>query len=386
MDENIKHGGIEMAQRKAKQSRQQTLARRRRKDLHEATREKYRGPWKRRDRRRTAFQTMKERFRIVQHYRQLCRSGIKKGEAAHQTADVYGCSASTVRNYDRLLRQAGKRGLMPDIRVRETPPRTPWEVIQIIVMFRGLLGWGGDRIAAELKSRGIYTISGQGVYNLFKRYRVTTRTYHPVGKRVGIAYKRVQATRPNETWHLDFAGPFMNQEGQKVWVLVVVDAYSRLLLTLKVVQSLETSVVQEHWAALFAQYGKPDRLVTDNAPTFRSVWESDRHCFSIWLEQEHGIVHHRIAPYSPESNGKAEAMVKIAKHEAILPFLEQLTWTGEALQRCLDRFQEYSNFDRLHGGIAWQTPAERYTGKVERLQQLEHLFFIKAPIFEFQFC
>ncbi len=374
-----------MAQRKAKQSRAQTLARRRRQDLHDAQRDKHNGPWKRKDRRRAAFQTMKERFRIVQHYRRLCRSGMKKGEAALQTAEAFGCSASTVRNYDRLVRQHGKRGLMPEIRVWETPLRTPMEVVQIILMFRGLLGWGGDRIAAELRSRGIYTISGQGVYNLFKRYRVPTRTYHPVGKRVGIAYKRLKATRPNETWHVDFAGPFENEKKQKVWVLVIVDAYSRLLLTLKVVESLETQVVTEHLTDLFAQYGKPDRLVTDNAPTFRSVWENDRHRFSDWLNT-HDIVHQRIAPYYPEANGKAEAMVKIAKHEAILPFLERLMWTGAELQRCLDRFQEYYNFDRLHGGIGWQTPAERYTGQVERPQRLEHLFFIKEPNLEFQFC
>jgi len=375
-----------MAQRKAKQSRARTLARRRRKDLQDAQRSKHNGPWKRRDRRRAAFQTMKERFRIVQHYRRLWRSGMKKGEAAQRTAEAFGCSASTVRNYERLVRQHGKRGLMPEIRVRETPLRTPMEVIQIILMFRSLLGWGGDRIAQELKSRSIYTISGQGVYNLLKRYRVPTQSYHPVGRRVGIAYKRVQATHPNETWHLDFAGPFVNQEGQKVWVLVVVDAYSRLLLTLTVVDSLATPVVQEHLAALFTQYGKPDRLVTDNAPTFRSVWENEHHRFSEWLEQEHGIVHQRIAPYYPESNGKAEAMVKIAKHEAIQPFLQRLTWNGEELQRCLTRFQEYYNFDRLHGGIGWKTPAECYTGTIERPHYLEHLFFVNEPILEFQFC
>ncbi len=378
--------GEDMAQRKAKQSRARTLARRRRKDLHDAQRDKHNGPWKRKDRRRAAFQTMKERFHVVQHYRRLCRRGMKNGEAAQQTADVYGCSESTVRNYDRLVRQSGKRGLMPEIRVRETPPRTPWEVIQIILMFRSLLHWGGDRIAAELKSRGIYTISGQGVYNLFKRYRVATRTYHPVGKRTGIAYKRLKVTRANETWHADFAGPFLNEQHQKVWVFLVVDAYSRLLLTLKVVTSLETQVVQEHLTDLFAQYGKPDRLVTDNAATFRSVWKNDRHRFSQWLENDHGIVHQRIAPYYPESNGKAEAAVKITKHEAILPFLARLTWTGEELQRCLERFQEYYNFDRLHGGIGWKTPAECYTGKAERPQQLERLFFMKEPHFEFQFC
>ncbi len=193
-------------------------------------------------------------------------------------------------------------------------------------------------------------------------------------------------TRANETWHADFAGPFLNEPHQKVWVFLVVDAYSRLLLTLKVVTSLETQVVQEHLTDLFAQYGKPDRLVTDNAATFRSVWKNDRHRFSEWLEHDHGIVHQRIAPYSPESNGKAEAAVKITKHEAIVPFLARLTWTGQELQRCLDRFQEEYNFDRLHGGIGWKTPAECYTGKAERPQQLERLFFMKEPHFEFQFC
>ena len=364
----------------------QTLARRRKKDLQDAQRDKHNGPWRRKDRRRAAFQTMKARFRIVQHSRQLCQSGFKKGDAAQCTAEAFGCSASTVRQYERLVRQQGKRGLLPKIQITATPPRTPWEVIQIILMLRGLLHWGGDRIAAELKSRKIYTITGQGVYNLFKRYRVPTRTYHPEGKRVGIAYKKLKATRDNEMWHLDFAGPFENEQQQKVWVLVIVDAYSRLLLTLKVVNSVQTEGVQAQLSALFGQYGKPEKLITDNAPTFRSMWETERHRFSEWLEKEHGIVHQRIAPYYPESNGKAEAAVKITKHEAILPFLERLTWTGEDLQQCLDRFQEYYNFDRLHGGIDWQPPAERYTGQVERPQQLEHLFFIKEPILEFQFC
>ena len=149
---------------------------------------------------------------------------MTKAAAAEHTATAHGMSTSTVRNYDRLVRQQGKRGLLPKIRVQVTPPRTPWEVIQIILMLRRLLHWGGDRIAAELKSRDIYTISGQGVYNLFKRYRVYTRTYHPVGNRVGIAYTRLQVTQSNETWHVDFAGPFLADDEQKYWVLVVVDA------------------------------------------------------------------------------------------------------------------------------------------------------------------
>ena len=176
-----------MAQRKSKRSRRQAVSRRRWQDLQEATRKKYTGPWKRPDRRRAAFQIMKARFQRVQYYRRLTQAGLAKGVAATLTAKTFGCSVSTIRNYERVVRQSGKRGLMPEVRYEAPSPRTPWEVIQIILMLRRLLHWGGDRIARELHSRGIYAISGPGVYNLFKRYRVYTRTFHPVGKRLGIA-------------------------------------------------------------------------------------------------------------------------------------------------------------------------------------------------------
>ena len=94
-----------MAQRKSKHSRRQAIAHRRWKDLQDAKQAKYTGPWKRRDRRPAAFQTMKDRFRIVQEYRRLCAGGMTKGEAAQQTAKAHGLSASTVarlKNADEL--------------------------------------------------------------------------------------------------------------------------------------------------------------------------------------------------------------------------------------------------------------------------------------------
>ncbi len=384
---NPKKRGNNMAQRKAKHSRCQSVSRRRWKDLRDAKQQKYTGPWKRRDRRRAAFQTMKARVRIVQAYRRLCEAGFKKYVAAWPIATLHGISVSTLRNHDRLLRQHGKRGLLPYVRGKTTPPRTPWEVIQIILMLRRLLQWGGDRIAAELKSREIYTISGQGVYNLFKRYRVYTRTYHPVGKRVGIAYKHVKVTHTHEVWHLDFAGPFLTQTENKYWVLVVVDAYSRFLLALQVVDSLDTITVINHLAQAFREHGTPEQIVTDNAPTFRSMWEADDHRFTEWLANR-GVDHQHIPPYYPEANGKAEAAVKIVKREGILPFLKVAPqWFQEGMQAVLDRFREYYNFDRLHGGIQWQPPSERYAGFSDRPHGLKNLFFMpENPVLEFQFC
>lgn len=373
--------------RKKKCSRRQAESRRRWRDLQEAKRGKYTGPWKRRDRRRQAFHMMKQRVKIVQLYRQFQAQGQKEGQAAQHAADAFGCSISSVRNYARTWRDEGKRGLMPSVKVREYPPKTPWEVIQLILLLRRLLHWGGDRIAAELKSRTIYQISGQGVYNLFKRYRVPTRTYRPVGARKGIRYTQWRASEVNEVWHLDFAGPFVTHDGKKCWILLAVDAYSRLLLTLTVVESLDTPTVLDLLADLFEEHGTPTMLVTDNGTTFTSVWEEGQHAFTEFLTAR-GIEHHRIPPYYPEANGKAEAAVKIVKREALRPFLMAMPdWNPGQLQRLVSRFQRYYNSHRLHGGIGWQTPAQRwFTNGDEPPKQLDNLFFLNKPELHFEFC
>ena len=71
-----------------------------------------------------------------------------------------------VRRWDRLYQEEGKRGLMPRYQHKPSRSRTPFMVIQIIVMFRRLLHWGGNRISAELASRGIYQISHEGIYKI----------------------------------------------------------------------------------------------------------------------------------------------------------------------------------------------------------------------------
>lgn len=376
-----------MAQRSKKSSRRQAEARRRSQDLNKAKQQKYTGPWKRHDRRRQAFQIAKHRARIVRAYRAARNAGVSEAQAAFQMADRFGCSVSSIRNYDRVWRQQGMAGLRPVVSTRTFPPTTPWEVIQIIVLLRRLLQWGGDRIAAELGSRGLYQISGQGVYNLFKRYRVSTRTYHPIGRRNGIAYGRGEAKAVNDVWHLDFAGPFVTATGQKCWVLLGVDAHSRLLLTLTVVSSLEAQSVCAILSDLFAEYGTPKMIVTDNGRTFTSVWDDEPHVFTDFLLR-HGIEHHRIPPYYPEANGKAEAAVKIVKREALTPFLKaNPSWTVGQLQRLLTRFQTYFNCHRLHGGIGWKTPTQRWFTQGDTPPTgLNHLFFITEPDLHFEFC
>ena len=84
----------------------------------------------------------------------------------------------------------------------------------------------------------------------------------------------------------------------------------------------------------------------------------------------------------------AEAAVKIVKREALGPFFTAMpAWNPGQLQQLLTRFQTYYNCHRLHGGLGWQTPAQRwFTKGDEPPKGLDNLFFFNEPELQFAFC
>ncbi|MBC8234542.1 transposase, partial [bacterium] len=150
---------------------------------------------------------------------------------------------------------------------------------------------------------------------------------------------------PNQMWHVDFAGPFQLTE-QKVYLLVVVDDYSRFALAIELIPSRETTPVTSILARLFGQYGTPKEILTDHGTTFASLWTTSTHQFSEFCSL-HSVNHKLAAPYYPESNGKVEALIKTGKRECLNNLL--LSSLGIAqLQQELEQFREYYNFHRLH--------------------------------------
>lgn len=109
---------------------------------------------------------------------------------------------------------------------------------------------------------------------------------------------------PDGPWkrvHVDFAGPFLGS-----MFMVVVDAYSKWLevvpmTTTKAPKTLK--VLRE----IFARYGLPEQLVSDNGPQFTSTE------FEMCMKAN-GIKHLKTAPYYPASNGEAERFIQTFKH------------------------------------------------------------------------
>ena len=109
---------------------------------------------------------------------------------------------------------------------------------------------------------------------------------------------------PDAPWkriHVDFAGPF-----QGSMFMVIVDAHSKWLEVVPM-STIMTEKTLDVVRSMFARYGLPEQLVSDNGPQFISS-EFER------FMKENGIKHIRTSPYHPASNGEAERFIQTFKN------------------------------------------------------------------------
>ncbi|UYV84092.1 K02A2.6-like, partial [Cordylochernes scorpioides] len=90
------------------------------------------------------------------------------------------------------------------------------------------------------------------------------------------------------------------------WYLVVIDYYSRFPEMVQL-DRLTANVVVRSCKSIFARHGIPETVVSDNGTQFGTARE-----FANFAKQ-YGFTHVTSSPRFPQSNGMAEAAVKIAK-------------------------------------------------------------------------
>ena len=163
------------------------------------------------ERRKQARRLFKFRVKVVRYYQKLRRQ-MPEREAAERTLarwqprkpGHFSLSVSTIRRWYRIVQREGFAGLYPKSRRPHTIRyQVPEVVVGIIFILRQFFGWGGHRIAAELRHRGIAQISGRTVYKVFDRLGLPVKVYALKGRSDGIAYRRYEKSRPNMQWHID---------------------------------------------------------------------------------------------------------------------------------------------------------------------------------------
>ncbi|XP_058064494.1 uncharacterized protein K02A2.6-like [Anopheles bellator] len=149
---------------------------------------------------------------------------------------------------------------------------------------------------------------------------------------------------PWERIHIDYAGPVAG-----TMLLVVVDAYSKWV-EVKTTTTSTTAATISILAELFAAYGTPITVVSDNGPQFTAE------DFKTFLDRS-GVCHHtRSAPYHPSSNGQAERFVQTVKRA-----LRAMGATSQDLHGKLQEFlQQYRKAPHAETGEA---PAQLFIGR-----------------------
>lgn len=109
-----------------------------------------------------------------------------------------------------------------------------------------------------------------------------------------------KAEKPFERVHIDYCGPVGNEN-----YLIIIDAYSKWLEVCRT-KNITTEKTIEFLKPVFARFGVPNLLVSDNAASFTS------HRFKRFCEVN-GIRHVTSAPFHPASNGQAENSVRTFK-------------------------------------------------------------------------
>lgn len=161
-----------------------------------------------------------------------------------------------------------------------------------------------------------------------------------------IKYKTYEWPRPNMLWHTDWSKcPFTNLN-----IIAFIDDYSRFVVHAEYFSNATTENSLLAFEAAIRKHGIPEAILTDNGTQFTPA-RTESGPFTKWCE-DRGIKHILGRVHHPQTNGKIER------------------WFGTYKQEYDERFNNLNEFlifyneVRIHQGIKYKRPIERFIAKL----------------------
>ena len=300
--------------------------------------------------------------------RVLAERVVDQGWTVSAAAAAAGVSVRCARKWVARYRAAGEAGLVD----RSSAPtrianRTCAERIEVIAKLRRLRMTAAE--IAETLAMPLSTVSG-----------VLTRIGMGKLGRLGLeAAVRYERARPGELVHLDvkklgrivggagwrarggaqhYNRTYTDQDGHRrttvgyEFVHIAIDDYSRLAYAEVLPDERATTAIAflRRAVAFYRRYGiKVERILSDNGSCYRSV------VHAIACRQLR-IKHLRTRPYRPQTNGKAERLIR-----TMLAGWAYGAIYGSSRERtaALDGWLWHYNHQRRHSALGHQPPLTR---------------------------
>lgn len=292
------------------------------------------------------------RERIIKAY--------NKGYPVKDIADIFDVHRWTVWKWRKRISKKG----WPNYRDRSRRPHTVHKKVTLVVeeailLLRDSFNWGTQRIKINLLSPPPYIrylmetvldhawkvidLSRQTINNVLRKHKRNGSPYKKSRKN----WKFFRANAPNDMWQIDIRGPFL-LDGKRVNALVILDDYSRYLVSVQLYKSITTETVTQELHRCIARYDQPEKILSDNGPQFREQFASWCHRNGKDIE----VVH--APPFYPQCKGKVERVIRTFNEEFI-----RMDKVFDNTSLLLQEFMEWYNSERYHLGID-DCPAHLY--------------------------
>lgn len=216
--------------------------------------------------------------------------------------------------------------------------------------------YGYRRIQVLLKREG-WQLGKHLTYRLYSEEQLQLRSKLPKRRKMVVARRvKVQPTRPNQAWSMDFVADQL-ADGRKFRTLTIVDVFTKESLAIEVGQRLRGEHVVDVLNRLAAQRGAPAYLFVDNGSEFSG------RLLDLWA------YHHQTRidfsrPGKPTDNCHIETFNGSFRDECLnLHWFESL----EEAKEIIEAWRRDYNESRPHSALNDLTPAE-FVGQAKVLQ------------------
>ena len=274
-------------------------------------------------------------MRLSPEERKLIAKLVRNGNAINVVAKWFGVDRKTVSFWKKQdLRSVND---LP----RNTDGKVTLEVEIAILYMRLTFKWGTARIQQGLFNLPNFMLKEMEV--VVQNFRLSRTTINNVLKKHKLngyqkkkkSWKFFRAKYANELWQVDLKE--FKFEGKKYYIFVVVDDYSRFILSLSLFDHCPTTM--ELTSALQKLNVKPKNMLADNGAQFREQWKK-------WCK-ENKIKALFAHPYYPQDKGKVERAIRNLAEEFVNLLSKFPHWINGKLQD----WKKWFNEKRYHRGI-----------------------------------
>lgn len=266
-----------------------------------------------------------------------------------ETCRDFEVPSSTFFEWKKAFKRDGVAGLKRKKPIAFShPSKVSQDVVDKVLYIRRSYQLGPERIMWYLERYHGVSISESSVYRILKRHKVNLLA--KTAPRRAIHTKRYAKSVPGH--HIQVDVKFLtlkDEEGRKIrrFQYTAIDDATRIR-ALKIYQRHT-----QNNAIDFIKY------VVDKFPFRIHTIRTDRgHEFQAlfhWYVEDHGMQHVYIKPRSPQLNGKVERSHRSDQEE----FYQLLSYKGDVdLNKKLDAWEQFYNFNRPHGAFGGKTPYE----------------------------